>query len=167
MVIGLFLSIFGVRLIKAAFYIAGVISTIALISLIFYSELLEANTKAWAFWLILSLSILIGLAVGYLFARFEKLGAVVLAGWGGFTFGMILNEAFIYLAESEWLFWVSCICLSLICIGLVFKYYNKTLVYSTSLLGSYLLVRGMTFFGGHYYNEFYITNLSKTELISR
>jgi uncharacterized membrane protein (DUF106 family) len=95
-VLGLFVCFFGGRLFKPVLFITGVALVVCLVMLIFYSTFLKSNTKAWVGWVVLSCSVLLGLCVGAIFAKIAKLGAFVLAAWGGFTLGLLIYNAILY-----------------------------------------------------------------------
>ena len=67
------------------------------ILLIFYTSFLKDSTQNWVGWTVLSCSILIGLVAGFFMMKLERFGAAVLAGWGGFLIGVMLNEMVLYL----------------------------------------------------------------------
>ena len=41
---------------------------------------------------------LIGLIVGVIMVKLQRVGAAILAGWGGFMLGLLLNETVLYKA---------------------------------------------------------------------
>lgn len=164
---GFFLSLFGLKLVKPTMFIIGILTTVAGVALLFYTTFLSQDTQEWVFWVVLACAILGGLIVGYLLARFIKVGAAILAGWGGFTCGLLLNEAVLYRVESEVLFWCTCSILALIAAFLSYKFFEHAIIISTAILGSYFLIRGISFYAGHYYNEFQIAQLAKEGLIDQ
>lgn len=83
----------------------------------------------------------------------------MLAGWGGFCLGLILNEAFLFRFEYKWVFWASTIICIILCALLTFKLFELSIVLSTAFLGAYLMVRGVSCYAGHYYNEFTMVKL--------
>lgn len=95
-----------------------------------------------------------GIVVGLLLAKYVKVGAAILGGWGGFAIGLILNEAVMWQFEYVWVFWATNIASILVCAGLTFKVFDHAVIYSTSVLGAYGLARGVSCYLGHYYNEF-------------
>mmetsp|Transcript_44060 Transcript_44060/g.59731 ORF Transcript_44060/g.59731 Transcript_44060/m.59731 type:complete len:137 (+) Transcript_44060:765-1175(+) len=135
-------------------FIIGILTTVAAVALLFYTTFLSQDTEEWVFWTTLGGAIVGGIIVGYLLAKFIKVGAAILAGWGGFTCGLLLNEAVLYRFESEVLFWISCSVCALIAAFISFKFFEHAIIISTAIIGSYLLIRGISFYAGHYYNEF-------------
>jgi hypothetical protein len=89
-----------------------------------------------------------------------------LSSWGGFAVGLILNEAVMYKIEMPSVFWTTngvCIICSNILTHMKFE---DTIIYTSSILGSYSIVRGVSCFAGHYYNEFTIIKLLESGAIA-
>merc|ERR1712096_293610 len=102
LVIGLALVFAGRILLKPAVCFAGFISTVALSCFIYYTVYLEDTSDLAEFWYFLGGGAHAGIAVGILLACCVRVGAAVLAGWGGVCGGLILYEAVIYRAEMVW-----------------------------------------------------------------
>ena len=153
-VLGIFLAFFGNSLIPIAVFLVATFMTAALILIVLYSFMLGPTIKTWLTWLIVSLSLLIGLIVGILLARTRKLYAVVVAACAGFMTGVLLNEAVLYLAKSKILFWSVNVGLTVLCALLALVWFNSAILLSTSLVGSYLTARGISLFAGGFPNEY-------------
>merc|ERR1711924_590015 len=89
---GIFLGFFGRKLFKAAIFMVTTIAVVFGILLLFYTTFLKDTTEMWVNWLVLVCSIIIGLVVGFFVMKLERFGAALLAGWGGFMVGLMLNE---------------------------------------------------------------------------
>lgn len=152
--IGIFLAFFGSSLIAIAVFIVGAIITTAILLIVFYSLILSSNVKRWVSWLILSVSIVIGLIVGGLLTRIPKVYAALVAACAGFLIGVLLNEAVLYLVGSKVLFWSVNIFLAVVCSFLALGWADASIILSTSLIGSYLAARGISLFAGGFPNEF-------------
>jgi len=98
-VAGVLLVFAGRKMLKPALFFAGFISSILLSFLLFYTVYLDKTSQIEDFWFFLGGGALVGIAVGLLLACFTKLGAAVLAGWGGFCAGLILNESIFFRAQ--------------------------------------------------------------------
>jgi len=96
---GLLLCFAGRKLIKPSVCVAGTFSTITLALILFYAIFLSKNTKTWVFWVVLVVSIVVGIVVGLILSKFIKLGAAILAGWGGFALGLLINNALLSQAQ--------------------------------------------------------------------
>ena len=104
---GSMLVLLGRKMVKPAVCCAGFLTSIVVASFIFYAMYLEEDSTATDFWYFFGGGALVGIGVGLLACWALRLGAAILAGWGGMCGGLILYEMFIYRAEVEWLFWVT------------------------------------------------------------
>ena len=140
-------------MIKPSICFAGFLSTIALSCFIFYAVYLDNTSDLADFWYFLGGGALVGILIGLLLAWAVKVGAAILAGWGGFCLALILNETLFYRAGQPWLFWVSIVIIVIACAVLAFFIFDTAVILATVTLGSYAMVRGVAAYAGHYYNE--------------
>lgn len=148
--LGLIVGFLGRKLFSVLLFLAGVLITVGLVMVIFYTTFLSDNTKSWVGWVVLGCSVLLGLLVGWLFIKLAKLGAFVLAGWGGFSLGLLLYNAFLYKINSQAFFWCFVIGLALICGVLALFFFDHVLILATALAGAYMTVYGIGLVAGHY-----------------
>lgn len=116
--------------------------------LIFYATFLKDNTASWVGWTVVSVAILLGLVGGYFLQKYEKFDAAILGAWGGYVLGVILNETVLYLASSTALFWCVNIGLAVVCAIAAFFLFNQAIMLGTSLVGSYIVARGISLYAG-------------------
>lgn len=165
LIAGTLLVFLGRKLFKPAICLTGFLTTIAVSCLIYYSVYLEDTSDLAEFWYFLGGGAAAGICVGLLLCWASRVGAAVLAGWGGLTGALILNETLIYRAEVEWLFWVTIVVCTVGAAVSAFFFLDHVLITSTVLLGSYALVRGVACYAGHYYNEVTMAKLAKEGLL--
>ena len=163
--IGLALVFAGRMLLKPAVCFAGFLSTVLLSCFIFYAVYLEDTSDVADFWYFLGGGALVGIGVGILLACCVRLGAAVLAGWGGVCGGLILYEAVIYRAEMVWLFWTTIVICGLVAALLAFILMDEVVIVASTLLGAYAMVRGTACYAGHYYNEVTMADMAKEGLL--
>jgi hypothetical protein len=154
MVLGILIAFFGRYLLKGVVFIAGTVFVCFLILIIFYSTFLSDKTASWIGWLVISLSILLGLVAGYFLAKYDKIEAAILGAWGGFALGVILNETVLYLVGSVALFWCINVGLALVGAVLGFFLFNPVIIIGTSFIGSFLTMRGISLYAGGFPNEY-------------
>ncbi len=164
-VIGLFLAILGRKLFSAAIFIVGALIVTGFILMIFYSTFLADNTATWLSWLVVSLAIVVGVVCGFLLTKVEKIGGALLAGWGGFVLGVVLNETVLYLATSEVLFWCINVGLAVVFALLGFFFFNPAVILATSFIGSFMTMRGIGIMAGGFPNEYVLINQIKSGAI--
>lgn len=158
---GIFLCFFGRKLFKGAVFMVSALLTVFAILLLFYTTFLKDTTETWVGWTVLACSILIGLVVGFFMMKLERLGAALLAGWGGFLLGFMINEMALYHVESQALFWSVNAACAITAAVLSFFFYEHVLINTTSFGGSYMLVRGISFYAGGFPNEFTLADQIK------
>jgi hypothetical protein len=153
---GFFVGLFGLRLFKPTICLVGTLVGLCLFSIIAVSIWFKASTPLWAGWVVFGVSLVLGMVLGLILAKLSKLGVAVLAGWGGFCLGLILYSAFIYKIDNDKkvAFWVVNILLAVICGVLSIFLYHHALIISTSIIGSYCFIRGISFYAGGFPNEF-------------
>lgn len=159
MCIGLPFCFMGRKLFSCLVFTVGIMLTVSIVCLIFYSSFLSSSTEPWTFWVVLSCSIIGGIAVGFVLFKCQKLGAACIAGWGGFLGGVVINTTFLFTTKQQWLFWVVAIGCALAAAAMAFCAYIPTVITVTSFTGAYMFIRGISLFWPESYpNEF---NLAK------
>lgn len=158
MAIGLFLTFLGRKVFNVAIFIVAAIVVTGLILVVFYSTFLADNTATWLSWLVVSLSVVVGIVCGYLATKVEKIGGALLAGWGGFCLGVVINETVLYLANSTALFWCINCGLALIFAIIGFIFFNQAVIIATSFIGAYMTMRGIGIMAGGFPNEYVLIN---------
>jgi hypothetical protein len=154
MVIGAFYTVFGLKLLRPTLFIIGTLSTMAVILFLFYVLILPNNVKDWAGWVILACSAILGLIVGFFAAKLVRIGAFVLGAWAGAGVGLLLSNMAFYKIDSVAVLWVMIVLLGLIVGCLSFVFFNPIVIFSTSIIGGYMLMRGLSLVAGGYPNEF-------------
>ena len=98
MLIGLVVCFLGRKLFTPILFLTGILLSVSLIWLIFYS--ISDSRKTWVGWVVLGVAVLVGIVLGWLFTKLTKLGAFCLAAWGGFSLGLLLYNSFLYTLHS-------------------------------------------------------------------
>jgi hypothetical protein len=164
---GLVVGFAGRKLFKPVICFIGALATASVLMLLIYSLFLgHSQDKIAVGWIILVLSIIGGTIVGFILAKLSKLGVAVLAGWGGVTIGFILYSALLYKVNSQAFFWIFIVICAGVCAGLSLLAYDHALIMSTSIIGSYMFIRGISLYAGGYPNEFTLETLIKNGLES-
>lgn len=145
---GVFFLFLGRKLFMVALALIGVVATVFIVLIIFYSTFLRTDTATWVGWTVLAVSVLLGGLVGFLFTKIARFGAAILSGWGGFMLGVLINEMWLYIYGSEWLFWGVNIGTAGLCAVVAFVLFNQAIIISTAFLGAYFIARGIAIFAG-------------------
>ena len=163
---GVFFTFLGRKLFMVTLFIVGAMITVFAILIIFYSTFLKDDTASWIGWLVLVLSIILGLGVGWLCTKIARFGAAILAGWGGFMLGVLINEMWLYIYGSQAVFWCVSIALAVIACVLAFIWFNQAIMISTAFIGGYFIARGISAFAGGFPPAFEVVNQVKSGAIT-
>ena len=136
-----------------------------LIWLLFYSTFLSDSTEYWVGWVVLAGAVIVGLFVGFLLYKCQRLGAAIIGGWGGFLLGIVFNTTVMWVADSSVAFWVINSAFALLAAVLAFIFYFHAIILSTSFTGSYFFVRGISLYAGGFPNEMALIDQIKSGAI--
>eukprot|EP00347_Sterkiella_histriomuscorum_P015293 403357576 len=142
-IIGSIVCFLGRTLFKPVLFIAGVLLSVSLIWIIFYSTFLNEKTATWIGWVVLAGSILFGLIIGCLLVKLVKLGAFILSAWGGYALALLIYNAFLYKMNSNVGFWCFTIGIALLFGILALFFFDHILIHSTAIAGSFLFIMGI------------------------
>lgn len=165
--IGLVLALFGRQLWVFTVFLACALLSFVAIMYIYYTILSKPSQAAWIGWAILGGSLVVGVVLGLLMTKFARAGASILAVWGGFILGMVLTEAllFQYITENSFWFWLVCGSCAAVAGVLVFVAYNHAVILASSLVGSYLFIRGISLYAGGFPDEFLLFKEVKSGML--
>jgi len=147
-------------------FVIGMLATVSLILILFYTTFLDSKTASWVGWTVLACSVLLGVLGGFILFKCQKLGAAILGGWGGFLGGLLINTAVAFAAHSQVLFWIIVCSCALVGAGLAFVFFEPVVITATAFSGSYMFVRGLSLWIGGFPNEFTLAEALKTGALS-
>jgi hypothetical protein len=99
------------------------------------------------------ISIAAGIVLGYVLFSRLIVGAAVLGAIGGFFIGFTVYNLLLEWTNSLVLLIILTFGVAIAMAYLAFKFFDEIVVFGTSLIGSYVFVRGISLFAGHYPNE--------------
>lgn len=164
-VVGIFFGFVGLGLFKVALFIVMTIAVAGLLLFICYATFLSDNTEVWVGWTMVVVSVILGLIAGGLSVMLEKYAAALLAGWGGFLLGVMLNETVLWLANSAWLFWIVNITMAIGFAVLGFCFFDHGIVFATSFIGAYMMLKGIGIMAGGFPNIYVLIEMIKSGAI--
>jgi hypothetical protein len=163
---GIFFGILGFKLFQIALFIVVTMAVSFLILFIFYATFLSTNTASWVGWLVLAFAVLLGLVGGFLATKVEKFAGAILAGWGGFLLGVLLNETVMWLANSAVLFWIVNVVCALIFFGLGLAFFDHAICFATAFIGSYMIMKGIGIMAGGFPNIYVLIEMIENNAIN-
>ena len=162
-VLGLPSTFYGHKMIKYAVSIVGGGISFMILALAFsWAGLLEGLTdqgkSVWPAIGLLLLAIAVGMLVGFILFKIFFVGAIILAAVAGGFGGLLIYQLILSATESVWLLYALVI-LGGVAAGVFATYqFDNIMIFSTSLIGAYAFVRGISMFVGHFPNEIQLFN---------
>jgi len=155
----LVLCVAGIRIEKPALFSVGFLAG-GVIAYVFLSLFLEnAVGKDWWFWVIIAVSVVIGIVCGLLLFWLRKLGVAAAGAFLGYVIGNFLYTLVVYKLDGDgtpvW-YYVTLIGCALICGILAFWLTETIFILATSFGGAYISVRMVGTMLGKYPDESFI-----------
>lgn len=115
------------------------------------------------FWLIIACSILAGIIVGVIIAKYKKIPAVILGGFLGYIAGVVLYQFFLKYISSNpaVVYWITVISCVIVLAIVAWFFYDHILILGTSFIGAYAIIRGISFMAGGFPDERQMIDLIK------
>jgi hypothetical protein len=165
LVVGFFLTFLGSKIYTITLILTAVIATIGGIFALLFIFIGLHQIPDWAMWLILVLSIIISIAVGYLFYKMKKVFLGVLGGLTGYMVGLTVYTFVLRYIKSNptVVFYVTIVVF--IILGFLFAYFleKHLIITATTFIGSYLTIRAASLVIGGFPSESEIVDLMKRE----
>lgn len=152
-VLGLIFCFAGNALINLILFVASsIIAFFALVSLVYYIvEKANKEPSETVQWVIVGSSAVVGLLVGFAVKKYRSIGVACLAAWGGVAIGLLLTTTFF--VQSPYAKYGIIIGCAIILAFFAFKVEKLVVIAITGLLGSYMIVRGISLYAGGFPNE--------------
>jgi hypothetical protein len=160
MVGGLFFCLFGMKFIHITEVVIGIIGT-AFVLMFFLFSYLQVQYSGLEFWLIITVSILIGIIVGYFVSKLKKVPAVILGFCCGYLLSIFLYQFFLKFINSNpyVVFWTTAVILALTFGISAWFFYDHVIILGTSFIGAYAIIRGMSLMIGGFPDERQVMDL--------
>ena len=161
---GLFLVFFGAKVLKITVLLLGaLIFTVVALSFI-YSVFSISNENTML--IIMAVAFCIGLALGFLLLKLIKLFIILLGGACGYTLGLavyaIIKDKDLNIEEDHLYYGTLIVCI-LLCAMISLCLVKHVLIFGTSIIGGYLIIKGISLILGHLPNESKIVDLIKNK----
>lgn len=165
-------TLFGDKFVKLTTTLI-IIFGVTILFLILSQYMLPSGCAEWIIWVMLFVGLILGVTAGVFVWKYnDKVISFICGGVAGFFLGQFLYSFFGNLIDANstlvyWLFVVGCI---LILIGVAFCLKKQIIIVTTSFIGAYCFIRGISLFGGGFPDEITIMDLrtqGETEQIEK
>jgi hypothetical protein len=155
----------GTRFIEVTFVtIVGLIFT--QFGLKIYDSIHIENSNPDYIWIVLGISFLVGVGVGYFAINMITFAKLCMGGYLGYTFSSIVYSfilRYIHTSKPELIYWITVlVCIVIGCI-LITYLVKQVMIIATSLIGSYAVIKGISLYAGRFPNEQVLFELLKNQ----
>ncbi|CAI2360851.1 unnamed protein product [Moneuplotes crassus] len=152
-VFGLYNLMLGGRMFRLTIILFSIASTIAITCLVFFFFIQMEDVPQKYILLILFSSGSIGALLGYFLVKTIKFGIFIIGCWTGVVLAISLDSLIFSQLGVPYILYIM-IAIFVITFGwLACKYYEYVLIFSSSILGAYFFIRGISLEFGGYPNE--------------
>ena len=94
-------------------YLVSSLATFLALTALFFKHFTTPSTAVWAQWTAVAIFFVFGNLVGFLLAKFRKVGIAALAAWGGVVAGSVITAT--VLVSNLGLYWTIVIGMAVVC----------------------------------------------------
>jgi len=142
----------------------GVLTATFVSCIFFYAVYANATTDPKEFFYWLGGGVVAGIVLGCILCKKQKAGVALLAGWGGITLGLMVDEMFVYRFGYSWSSYACMMAGASLTGWAVTKWYDQMIIACTALIGAYLITQGAAFYLGSTFNVFTAAKLVQAGL---
>ena len=153
LIIGSVECFYGLFLLGPSLFGIGFITGFGLLLIFFAEFIIKPDTGSTVLWIVFIICLAVGGGLGYFATSLPKIGFFALGVWLGVVIAFILNNLVIYMTENNFLLYLMMITFGAFGAVLSTWKWKIVCVISTSVLGGYLAIRGLSIFIGGYPDE--------------
>ena len=151
-VIGVILAFFGNRFVNLVIVLSFTFATFCVLGSIFFYMFMDKVKEDWAKWLCVAVIGAVSAFLGKMILRLRKIAVSCIAAWGGVLLGFVLTSTFVI--STEWLYWVILLGCGVASFVIAYKIENTMIIFVTSFIGAYALIRGISLYVGGFPSEY-------------
>ena len=147
---GLLVGFLGSKLIKPTICVVATLAFIFIAALSGFAIFFDRYSSEVAEWIVFGVCCVVGILFGVLMAYLSRFGTALLAAWGGVALALMLYTSFMYKWDNnhQVLYWIWVIGMGAATGILGYIMFDHATIIATSIVGSYLLIRGISLYAG-------------------
>ena len=141
--VGIILLFFGSKFIEATIYIGCILIVMSAAFIIVFDIIYKNGAEEKVVWIVGGISIFFGIILGCLFNKFIRIFFTLFGAYLGYITGILLYNLFVHNidANQTTLYWSTIGVCAVVFIIVSYIMYNYVIIFSTSLIGSYSVIR--------------------------
>jgi hypothetical protein len=160
-ILGLFLIFLGNKFIKLTVLLVAMIASTTLLFIAYFFIFNQATNTS--IWIILAAGVILGFILGYCLCKMTRLFILILGGYIGylvsiFLYNLLLNNIH---ASPQVIYWINMLVCILVFAFLALWLAKVAIVVATSIIGGYMVIRGVSLYIGGFPSESVIIDLIK------
>ena len=130
-----------------------------------FQSIINFGGEDWIFLVLVGVGCLFGIAIGLCLKSMTSLFFIGIGGFLGYLLGLLLYDFILVWIKSNptVIYWVTIAVCALICAYIGYKFLKGILIISTSLLGSYAVVKGISLYAGKFPSESLVIDYIKNK----
>lgn len=155
--LGLIFCFAGNALINGILFLTGAIISFGALSYVTFAilEHLDKSPTDTVQWCIVGACGIVGIGLGLLVKKIRPLGIAALAAWGGVVLGLLITTTFV--VSNQYAKWGTIAACAFALGYTAFRVEKVVMIIVTSMIGSYMILRGISMYAGGFPNESYIS----------
>jgi hypothetical protein len=150
-VMGFFLCFFGNKFVNLVIFLVVAFACLVILGSLFFQYALFKVKEEWAKWLSLAGIIGVSCLIGWSIMRARKYGIGLVSAWGGVMVGFIITTAFV--VGPAWAYYLILAVSGALAFYVAIKVEKTVVIISTSFIGAYGIVRGVSLYVGGFPSE--------------
>lgn len=150
-VMGFFLCFFGNKFVNLVIFLVVAFACLVILGSLFFQYALFKVKEEWAKWLSLAGIIGVSCLIGWSIMRARKYGIGLVSAWGGVMVGFIITTAFV--VGPAWAYYLILAMSGALAFYVAIKVEKTVVIISTSFIGAYGIVRGVSLYVGGFPSE--------------
>jgi hypothetical protein len=123
------------------------------------------NVWEYSVWIILGIWVIIGILAGVFIGKKRKWGIAVVGAFGGVMLGLLLTTIFGSMINNAVVYYLIIASCGILAFIIAFKVEKFVMIISTSFIGSYFIVRGISMYAGGFPNETQLHTMVRDGLV--
>jgi hypothetical protein len=165
-IVGLFLAFLGTKLISITIFLIVCSIVTSLIFVIMFQLVIPKNNSNIIVWVVLGISLVIGIVLGYLVNKYkETVFGITLGAYMGYMVGILLLNLGLNRidANPNLIYWLTIIICILIGAVLAYFLFKHIVIISTSFIGGYSIIKGISLYFKGFPDEGYVIDLIRND----
>jgi len=149
--------------------LGSIIVVLTATTILFVDIIFVNGMPNYAIWIIIAVSIVLGLIIGYFLVKAQQVFFIILGAYIGYIVAILLYNMFLHNinGDQNTIYWTTCGVSAAVFAIAAYVMYQYIVIFSTSLIGAYATIRGISMYAGGFPDESLVITLIKNNETSQ